>query len=112
MKLTDRFQTIISLLTSIWLMVFVCLSTSHMGTPHHIPLLETTSGQIELKQTQHVDTVHCQWTYAALMTIGDMPILAIHTMHELADIMVLVQSCYVASEVLVSFDPRGPPTSS
>lgn len=72
MLLTNKFRTTISILTTGWLITFICLSTSHLGNTHNLHFPNDIKTQNSFTNSNVKNTDECPWTFAALMTLGDL----------------------------------------
>ena len=111
MILAKKYKAIISSLSTAWLVLFIGLSTSHMGNKHH---LFTPIGDVDQNisnQSEQVSHAHCPWTNAATMTTGS-PVLN----NSFSDIV--FENLYVSDakgqylpNLSSIHNPRGPPMS-
>ena len=111
MILAKKYKATISIITAIWLVLFIGISTSHMGNAHNLyfsrgDVSQNISGQAE--QTSHS---HCPWAHAATMTTGS-PVLHIDFSESIAENLFLSDIQSQCPTILASIhNPRGPPVS-
>jgi len=72
--LAKKYKATISILTLVWMVLFMGLSTSHMGNAHHLFFPNNDVSQNLSNQSGQNDHSHCPWTYAATMTIGSISV--------------------------------------
>ena len=74
MILAKKYKATISILTLVWMVLFIGLSTSHMGNAHHLFFPNNDITQNLSSQSEQGTHTHCPWTYAAAMTIGSISV--------------------------------------
>ena len=109
MIIGNRIKSIYSIITATWLVIFLMVSTSHMGISHHLYTPGNTSSQINLAEENQTANKNCPWAYATLMTSGDnVPIDFSYTIDSDHNFLIIQNQMY-SSDIHTTSDPRAPP---
>ncbi len=106
----SKTKSIISLLLTVWIVLFLMASTSHMDLSHYYSLHPDNQLKIVLHDESNRDNSPCPWANAVLMTQGytlqTFIFYNLHICHFVNDYQqqLFVENIYTYSE------PRGPPT--
>jgi len=105
----NRTKSIYSIFTTLWLLVFLMASTSHMGISHHLYIPDNHSSQVHSSENKQNNNKNCPWGYATMMTSGDStPIDFSYTIGSYHYCLV-IQSQFNLSDTYTTSDPRAPP---
>ena len=110
MIIGNRIKSIYSIITAIWLVIFLMASTSHMGISHHLYIPGNPSSQVNLAENNQTDNRDCPWTYATLMTSGDNTPIDFSYTIDSGHYCLVIQNQFYSSNIYTTSDPRGPPT--
>lgn len=111
MILSKKYKATISILTSLWLVLFISLSVSHMGNTHHMYFPQDNVTQYISNEADQASHSLCPWAYAATMTIGSLVVADIQTEIATDNLYVsYIQNLRLANPLTLP-NPRGPPSS-
>lgn len=109
MIIGNRIKSIYSIITAIWLVIFLMASTSHMGISHHLYIPGNHSSQINLSENNQDEDKDCPWAYATLMTSGDNTPIDFSYTIDSDHYCLVIQNQFYFSDTYTTSDPRGPP---
>ena len=109
MLLTNKFRTTISILTTGWLITFIFLSTSHLGNAHYLHFPKDVETQHSFTNSNDKTSDKCPWTFAALMTLGDLSVSDNITIVKFVEVNIIELQYYSFTNIIFDTNQRGPP---
>ena len=109
MLLTKIFRTTISILTTGWLVTFICFSTSHLGNAHNLYFPKDIETQYSFTNSNAKTSDECPWTFAALMTLGDLSVSNNITIAEFDEPNTSELQQFSITNIKFDTNQRGPP---
>jgi len=106
---TNKLRKTTSILIFSWMILFICLSTSHMGNTHCLYFPKNISKTQLIQQHLKGSEDQCPWTYAALMTLGDVLVPDNTPTVDFDELTIAYLQQSILSKIYFDTNPRGPP---
>ena len=109
MIVDNRIKSIFSITTTLWLVIFLIASTSHMGISHRLYIPTIHSSQSLLLENNQNDNKECPWIYASLTSSGNNTAIEFSYSIDVDHCYLVIENQFYSTDLYTSSDPRGPP---